>query len=184
MQHDKLEQYIQTNREAFDFGVPSLKVWAEIDSALEAKKGKVRHLRRVVGIAATVAFLLVSGGVIGSFFTKNTNATELASLETIDPELAKIEAYYQGQFNQKYKVLASVPHDESIDQDIEQIDASMEELRLALVNAPAGSQQRIVENLIRTYQLKVQVLERVLQRLQSGEDTITKPKDDEKKISI
>ncbi len=183
MQHDKLEQFIQDNREAFDFGAPSLKVWADIDVALEVKKGKVFSLWRVVGIAATVALLLVAGGVIGSMLTQQTAPVKIASLESIDPELAKIEDYYQQEFKEKYKVLASVPHDESIDEDIEQINKSMEELRKELVNAPRGTQQRIVENLIQTYKLKVQLLERVLQRLQTDKATISKPKDDEK-ISI
>ena len=183
MQYDKLEQFIHDNREAFDFGAPSLKVWADIDGALEVKKSKVRSLWRVVGIAATVALLLVAGGVIGSALTQQSAGVEIASLEAVDPELAEIEDYYQQQFKEKYKVLTSVPHDETIDEDIDEIDQTMEELRKELVNAPKGTQQRIVENLIQTYKLKVQLLERVLQRLQTDQEINTKPKDDEK-ISI
>ena len=184
MQHDKLEQFIQDNREALDFGAPSLKVWAKIDGALETKKTNVRQLWRMVGIAATVAFLLVAGGIIGSLLTTSKATPHgIVSLEDIDPELAKIEGYYQRQFNQKYKILTSVPHDKSIDQDIEQINASLEELHRELISAPKGAQKRIVDNLIQTYQLKVRLLERVLQRIQSEDQNIAKPKEHEK-ISI
>ena len=43
----------------------------------------------------------------------------------------------------------------------------MDELRLELEVAPRGAEEQIVTNLIRSYQIKVKILERVLERIGS-----------------
>jgi hypothetical protein len=43
----------------------------------------------------------------------------------------------------------------------------MLELREELLNAPEGKEEEIINNLIKTYQTKVSILERVLERVQS-----------------
>ncbi len=50
----------------------------------------------------------------------------------------------------------------------------MEELRLELEVAPRGAEEQIVTNLIRSYQIKVKILERVLERIGS-EVPVTEP---------
>ena len=67
--------------------------------------------------------------------------------------------------------------------DLEQLDLTMQELRQELLRAPKGQEEQIIENLIRSYQTKVQILERVLERVQSTQQPNTlKPLDNEVSI--
>lgn len=180
---DNLEQFVRANREAFDDARPSLKVWADIDRALEQKKSRPFQWRRILQSVAAVLLLLVAGGLIGHQFSRGSvenNATE--TLARISPELAELEAHYNQQINAKFAKLANYPQQETVKADLAQIDETMDELRNEIVKAPAGMEKEIVTNLLRSYQLKVQILERVLERIQANEDGLNKPNINETSI--
>lgn len=163
---DNLEQFIQANRDAFDDARPSLKVWADIDRALEHKKPQSFHLRRILQSAAAVLLLLLAGALIGHQLSRGPQETTTAeTLARISPELAELEAHYNQQIEQKIARLANYPQKETVKADLAQIDETMDELRNEIVKAPAGMEEEIVRNLLRSYQLKVQILERVLERI-------------------
>ncbi len=179
---DNLEQFIQDNRADFDDAVPSLKAWAEIDKAIGNQQAKVFSIRRVLSIAASVVILLVAGAVVGIFMTQNDGNID-EQLSEIAPEFVEAEKYYQQQFNRKYQQLTSYSHDQSVDEDLQQLDKIMQELKEELLVAPKGKEQELVESLIESYQTKLSILERVLNRIQSTEpQQNSKPKDNE--ISI
>ena len=165
MPRDQIEEFITQHREDFDDAIPSLKVWADIDSQLEKQKTfRRKNTWMYTRIAAAVVFLLISGGVVGSFISG-------ASAETValSPEIEEMEAFYSQQYQKKYAQLTSIPHDASILSDLGQVDVFLEELKQELAEAPKGSEERIIENLIKSYQLKIQILDRVLERIQNEE---------------
>jgi len=180
---DNLEQFIRANREAFDDARPSLKIWADIDRALEQKKSRPFQWRRLLQFAAAVVLLLVAGALIGHQLSRGVQETNsIETLARISPELADLEAHYNKQINQKFALLANYPQQETVKADFAQIDETMEELRNEIVKAPAGMEKEIVTNLLRSYQLKVQILERVLERIQADEATVNNPVFDETSI--
>jgi uncharacterized membrane-anchored protein YhcB (DUF1043 family) len=180
MPQDRLEEFIVVHRKDFDDAIPSLKVWAEIDSHLD----KVKPMRRrkawmYTRIAAAVVFLLIAGGVIGNFITADKNQPVALS-----PELQEMEAFYSQQFQKKYAQLTSLYQDETIENDLSQVDVFLEELKQELATAPKGSEERIIENLIQSYQLKIQILDRVLERIQNDQTEEKIETDERKSISI
>ncbi len=178
MKLDRLEQFVQDEREQFDGDVPSLKVWYGIEQELEAKveqKQSRFKVWRAMRLAAAVLFLLVTGGLIGSFITSNNNGTvstqQANVLETIDeiaPELGETEAYYQSQVQEKIQVLASYEEDPALLEELAEIDEAMQELKQELLDAPQGSEEEIINNIIRNYQIKIEILEHVLSRIQAA----------------
>lgn len=181
MMQDNLEQFIRANREAFDDARPSLKVWADIDRALEKKKSRPFQLRRILQSAAAVVLLLLAGGLIGHQLSRGSQEnTSIETLARISPELADLEAHYNQQINEKFAQLANYPQQETVKADLAQIDETMDELRSEILKAPAGMEKEIVINLLRSYQLKVQILERVLERIQTNEDGVLNPTNHEK----
>ena len=78
--------------------------------------------------------------------------------------------YYESEIDRRIQQVASYRHGASVLQDIEQLDTAMEELRRELRSAPAGKEDEIVENLIRSYQTKIAILERVLERIETTSD--------------
>jgi hypothetical protein len=180
---DNLEQFINDNRADFDDAVPSLKAWAEIDKAISSQKAKVITLRKVLAIAASVVILLVAGASFGAFMSNGSNDNLTAQLSEIAPDFVEAEQYYQQKIDRKYQQLASYSHDQTIEEDLSQLDELMNELKAELIVAPKGKEEEIVESLIESYQTKISILERVLDRIQSTQpQQNSKPKDNE--ISI
>lgn len=182
MQRDNLEKFILSHREEFDQAIPSLKVWADIDRELGHRRAKRITLWRVAQVAAAVAILLFSGALIGTYIASKSENTAIAALEELSPEYVEMQQYYEQQIDNQIRQLAHYQQGETVLEDIAQIDKAMEELKEDLLRAPQGQEQQIVENLIRTYQTKVQILERVLERIQNNNQETFKPEDDE--ISI
>jgi len=167
MAHDNLEQFIRDNRPLLDEDVPRLKVWADIESQLPKKPPLRVRILRLSSIAAAIVFLLSVGALLGIFWIGPQHVPQLAEMEDIDPKVLQMEEFYQSQIQEKYQVLTTYQQDPVVRQDFEQLDQTMEELRKELLNAPEGKEDEIIQNLIMTYQTKVKILERVLERIQS-----------------
>lgn len=182
MQRDNLEKFILANRDDFDRAVPNLKVWAEIDKKLEQKSSKRITLRQSIRIAAAILVILVIGGVIGNFLDFNKSAEQAAYLETVPPDFIELEQFYNQQIDQKYQQLVHHQKHHSVESELADIDKVMEELKQELLEAPAHSEPQILRNLIKTYQIKIQILERVLEYVQPADKQIVKPENNE--ISI
>ncbi len=186
MQHDNLEQFIQAHREDFDQEIPGLNVWANIDQTLSQQKThtiKRIHLWKSLRIAAAVLVLMVMGGFIGSYITQIQLGNIPENLTQISPEYAEMEQYYQQQIQDKYTQLVNYEQADVVKPDLDQLDTIMEELRTELVEAPQGSEEQIIENLIQSYQTKIDILSRVLERIQMTNPKTLKTDDDEK-VSI
>jgi len=183
MQRDSLEKFVLENREAFDDAIPSLKVWGEIDRSVNRREARRITLRRSLRIAAGVLFLLFAGALAGHYLSGLEEENPVAVLENVAPEYFEMAQYYEGEISSKEKQLAAYQQGETVLEDFAQLDEAMEELKEELLHAPKGQEEQIVENLIKNYQTKIQILERVLERIQSNTNQEQfKPADDE--ISI
>jgi len=187
---DSLEKFILENRTAFDEAVPSLKVWAEIDKQLEARTARRVSLWRYVRVAAAVVVLLISGSVIGPYFSNNHQSALVSSLAEVAPEYGEMEQYYTKQINQKEQQLASLQPDKKVSEDLKELDRFYADLKKELQNAPEGAEEQIVNAMINNYRTKLEILDQVLKKIQSTnqktfpeEDTVRK-KTEKNEISI
>lgn len=174
MQRDHLEQFILDKREFFDSATPGLQVWGEISQELDRRRYRRLILWKAGRAAAAVVALLACGALIGVYLFGN-QIRQAAALEKVAPEYAEVEEYYQQQIRQKYQQLAAYQREASVEKDLARLDEVMQELREELLVAPKGKEEQIVENLIQSYQAKVAILERVLERLQSTDPEMEKP---------
>lgn len=181
MQRDFLEQFISENREAFDHATPNLKVWADVNKALDARNPQAKRVMMwsKARIAAAVIVLIAVGAVFGSYLTRVNDQEAVASAEMVSPELMEAEQYYNGEVQKRYSQLANYQYDKSVDQDLQQIDKIMAELRADLAEVPKGMEEQIISNLIKSYQTKIRILERVLDRTQSNHSKTSKSASDE-----
>ncbi len=181
MQRDFIEQFINDNREAFDDATPSLKVWAGIDKTLGAERPQAKRvfMWSKARIAASVVALIAVGALFGSYLTRVNDQEVVASAEMLSPELLETEQYYSSEVQKRYAKLANYQYDKSVDQDLKQIDQIMDELRADLAEVPKGKEEEIISNLIKSYQTKIRILERVLDRTQSNHSNSSKSANDE-----
>ena len=178
MQRDYLEQFIHDQRDAFDRSVPELQVWGEISQELDRRQSRRLAFWKIGRAAAAVVALLACGALLGAYFFGN-QMQQTASLERIAPEYAEAEAYYKDQIQEKYQQLAAYQRDNIVEKDLARLDKVMQELRQELLVAPKGKEEEIVEDLIQSYQAKVAILERVLDRLQEANPEMVKPAENE-----
>ena len=172
---DNLEKFIGTNRMDFDAEIPSEKVWIGLEKHLSKKKTRrFTFDPRITRIAAAVALLAI-GTIIGMVVQKkygptlvDDNGTPLAS------DLKEAEKYYDTRIKSNMIRLASYKADSTIYFDLRQIDAVQQELRNELQQAPLSSQTEIIQHMIQNYQIKADILERVLEQVQKNTNQFIK----------
>lgn len=162
---DNLEKFILDNRASFDDAMPGLHVWANIDRQLE-----IKPLRRIVWmkrlrLAAAVALLLTAGGIMGAYLANSSR--QVKSLADISPEHAEMERYFKTQVRNKMTQLASLRQDTYVQTDIQELDALYEQLSQELRTAPQGAEEKIIQAMINNYQTKIDILEQVLDKVQT-----------------
>lgn len=201
---DGFEKFVKNNRAAFDTKVPSFDLWENIEKELnEQKEEKIvpmfvvksekntfrRRIMRYGSIAAVGLLLLTVGGVIGSqWFSGGDNsvANVEVSLSDVSDEYAETEAYYAQKVKSNINELKKRNYDESILDDIEELDEAFQELKKELGQSNAFSNEEIVQAMIENYQMKIEILERVLERLpvESDGDKATKKERSNEKANI
>ncbi len=162
---ENLEKFISKNRGAFDDKTPPDRVWQKVEAQLQPK-AKRFVLWRGIKVAAAVLLLLTAGALIGISFTNYQQSGQLAEASLTD-EFLEVERYYQQQVNQKVNQLVSMKnYDQSIDEDLDQLDVSIKELKEEIADAPKGSEAEMINTMINNYKTKVELLERVLEHMQ------------------
>ena len=165
---ENLEDFIKKNRNQFDQKIPDLKVWTEIEKQLPAPKATRISLFRVMSIAASVIFLLALGAYGGKYFMSSSplNTEPMAiSLDDISTEYGQLERDFQKQIRRKRAQLASYNYDVTVNEDLTDLDKTLDELRKELIDVPKGSEEQIVDAMIKNYKTKVAILEIVLEKI-------------------
>jgi hypothetical protein len=171
-----IETFIGENRSAFDTEIPHLKIWAGIDKTLNPPTQKKQtifqtRLAQPFGRIAAAVALLIIGAVAGFYLNDKTEAVAAANdLEEVAPNFKQTERYYNQQVQEKLSRLASYEQtDPSVLSDLKQIDEVQEELKKELEEAPTSTREEIVRRVIQNYQIKLNILERVLEQVDQHE---------------
>ncbi|WP_297088565.1 hypothetical protein [uncultured Draconibacterium sp.] len=166
MKTNKLEDFVKTNREEFDFRAPSPDVWAKIEASTQ--KPKVIPLRRYLSRIAVVAVVLVVTTLViwqGSFLNTKSMA------ENADPELMELieaEAFYSHQVNQKLKEIQKCYYTfPELKEDIETDLNELESMYLLLKNDLEEniSNKSVIEAMIENNRYRLQLCDDVLDQI-------------------
>jgi hypothetical protein len=185
-----LEAFIRTNRDDFDVAVPNPGAWSAVERALTAPETMMvwrggQWQGWVVRIAAAVA-LLLTGLAVGIWYAKNDAAPVAASKDGIElremsSEYAELQDYYERDIAGKAQKLATFTSntDTELNNDLEQMDRIMAELRHELADVPPANREQVVKAMIETYKAKAAILSKVLDQI---ENTTEKKKEDDDSI--
>lgn len=188
----KFEEYIANNRNEFDNKAVPTKSWDTIVQKLEAiEQKKSDHLvvrksirKFSLSIAASIIFLLTVGAFGGIFLSKTYN-NKSAIASKIDPDYNDTENFYIRKVGYKLNELSKYNQDEDIKADLNQIDQFILELKEELQNAPKGGREKIIKNMIVNYQLKLEILDKVLQHVQASPENLSNQKNlENEKINL
>jgi hypothetical protein len=183
---DNIEKFVQNNAEQFDTATPNLKIWANIENKLPQQTTKVNTpIVAKLGWwrqAAAAAILLLCGVGLGLFINTKKEATITQAMGQMAPEMQETEQFYNKKIETKLTQYASYTQDPSVLADLKQVDEVQEELRKELENAPTTAREDIVKRLIKNYQIKLGILERVLNNINEHQLENQKPQQQHESI--
>jgi uncharacterized protein HemX len=185
MKTNPLEDFIRSNREALDQTDPPTDLFDRIQEQLPApvpqQQPRVIHLglRQVAAAAAVILMAFLAGMGISGWQQQQIQARATR----IQPDFAEAEQYYRIQVRQRIRQLETTAgNNEAVLSDIRQLDQLMEELRHELSQAPVGAEEQIVANLIQTYKIKIDILEKVLEHRASHKQPLIKTHSHEQEL--
>lgn len=172
---DNLEKFIGTNRPDFDAEIPTEKVWINLEKHLNKKQPRrILFGALAMKIAAAVALLILGTG-IGISIQKKYGGNSAEDMGTpLATNLKEAEKFYDTRIKSDMIQLAAFKTDSTVYFDLRQIDAVQEELRQELQQAPLSSQTDIIQKMIQNYQIKADILERVLKQMGKNPDHFIK----------
>lgn len=167
---DNLEKFISQNRADFDDKSPPDRTWRAIEKEVHPTAKRITFWRGFK-VAAAILLLLTTGAAMGIAFMNSQNASTLAS-NSLTEEFLEVERFYQKEINVKVMQLASMKiYDTSVNDDLAQLDVSINELKSEIADAPKGSEAEIISTMINNYKTKVELLERILERMENNKKT-------------
>lgn len=170
MRKGRLEQFIDDNRTEFDSELPNMKLWGEIDKAVNPKPKK-GHWQIASRAVAGIALLLFFGYLsFGNFYQKeyqNINKKPQALAVDQNPELSEIKDYYSNRINKSMgKLVAIGHHDPDLFRDIKQMEMFYDTLQMEWAKNPHKSDDQLVNAMIENYKSRSELLENVLQHIE------------------
>jgi len=175
-----LDKIIKDNRLDFDSYEPSNGHFDRFDQKLKEFNRKKRSFSIAYLLkAAVVAILVVFSGLwVYENFESRSN-TGIA-LSEISPEYGEVEMYYTHLVSQKYGEINQCKSLDSTQKimlvnELNEMDSIYDNLKQDLITNP--NDQRVINAMIQHYQLKVEVMNQILQQLQQAQD-INKQKSD------
>ncbi|MCG8579738.1 MAG: hypothetical protein MI866_07470 [Bacteroidales bacterium] len=164
---DRLKEYIDENREAFDSLDAPAESWDAIDRRLNARKYKRRAIFRYSGIATAAAFAGIM--LYMAVLQPGSNAKQMQEVSY----MSEAELYYATEVNQKrarvYQMSAQHPELQSeMDNDLAELDTIMAELKRDLKDNVDNAE--VVEAMIQNYRMKLSILEDIMEFLEEQQE--------------
>lgn len=165
---DSFKKFIETNSEAFDTEMPPLAVWKNIERRLPTVQKKIKRTFSFLRIAAAVALLIIGAGL--GIFLNNTLVSKNSevAVDAVAPDFEEAKKFYTTKINQSITQLVSYNGDSTVLNDVQEVDSFQNELFNELRNAPESSREEIVKRIIHSYQIKLGILDHVLERVQNN----------------
>jgi hypothetical protein len=166
---DRFEEFMEQNREQFDFRDPDPAVWDRISKSLPAKR-KIDWMLFMKRAAVVILIFAASYGVneMVHRYRDGKMNSRIAGERNV-PGLKEAEAYYTGLINQKLDelkpVMANCPSlQEELNYDMSELDSVYSDLKTDLKDNMAN--QEVIEAIIENYRLKISILEDLLKELE------------------
>lgn len=168
MSRDDLKSFVDQHREAFDDAPLPDHLWEKIRKEIQpgSHQRPIRTIRRWhYGVAATV--LIAIGIGIGLWFAQPGFTVPDAALV----ELRETEAYYQSRVDRSLQQLRAAGALPVVAKDLQEMNDYISDLKSELDQVPDAHREEVIRSIILNYQLKVDLLERILQQTPSQNRT-------------
>lgn len=170
---DPLESFIITHKSEFESELPSKRVWEAIEGTLDDSSSRRIHWRRrrVAFTAIAAVGLLFLGLAIGLMVGTSPDSTTFSnSLTRVDPQRAEAELYFHQAIMVRLNKVHQAGLSGEITEDLDQLADQMTILEAAFEEALPSQREYIIHSMIRNYQIRIELLETVLQETNLYQD--------------
>jgi hypothetical protein len=175
MPEKSFEDFIRQHRPDFEEHGPGPGVWAQLEKELMPPKKEtiIRRLGRNWVKAAAVLVLVVNSVVIYQFLQMK----KAQHLENVSPELQDARMYYTSQIEERLSAIKSYPSsvvglDSTARKELELRNETYQVLETELIQNPGN--ERIKAAMVHYYQLKLDLLDKILDELKEKQPGIQK----------
>ena len=175
---DNLEKFIKDNKKQFNLEEPRPEVWNKIQEHRKPKRESTKQRfilpYKVMRLAASVLILALAA--FGTYKLVSPQETVVVSnSESLPQELIEMDHYYESQVNSYVTQVKTIIQDEDILKDIENDLALLnsEKEQLFKDYGTEIDEEQVVQALISTYRMKIQILEDILKLLNEHHDEQT-----------
>ena len=159
-----LEKYIREHRLMFDTDQPPSGHFDRFREKLDEKPVRKIRFRHVIQVAASVAIILASGFVI----IRHDRSGDKVAVQEIPAGVMEADEYYAEQLNAKYEQIRDFSFENQEEKallldELEDLDAHHQQLMTDLQANP--DDERVINALIRHYQLKLEVMDQIINQL-------------------
>lgn len=186
----EIEAYIRKNRQALDVEEPRPELWGEIEKKLDNVILPVsprKHFFMRYPYWKVAAIVLVTVGLCYIIFTQHsmrqraqvlsgsfTQMTFSKQPGINNPEVMELESYYFMEINQRLDQLEQYELDKyhfvpEFLEELAQAEQSYLDIKQDFLED--GVNERLVSGMIATYELKIKILEQLLQQIQESQQT-------------
>ncbi|MBX2894346.1 MAG: hypothetical protein KF763_02825 [Cyclobacteriaceae bacterium] len=160
--NNSLKDFIDNNREAFDYRVPTDKVWNQIESKLP--QTSVWNDIRIWRVAAIVLF-----GISGLlFFTNKPVLKQNQQQAQLQGEFSNLEKFYTDQIAEKVEWISDTRDtfaDDQFAQDFKKLDAMYQVLREQMKINPT---EQVKDALVLNMLVRIDLLNQQIQKLEES----------------
>ncbi len=155
MKKNNLEQFIRSNRDAFD----DLKAPKGLFDKIVLQEHKVHPLWKWMAIAASALLLISVGYIAGSRLRPESRIAGWS-------EFQEAEKYYQDKINVKMEEMKALPVSSEVLSDIQALDEVYAQLRKQLLEDPNADSKVLLSAMIKHQKQKLEVMDEILQRVE------------------
>jgi hypothetical protein len=183
MKTDRLEKFIEQNRAAFDDIEPSPDLWNNIGQKIDRKnKRALPVLNSWIWKAAAIILVFTSSWLIhdyvdGTVKNKAAKTSGPFSGSEVLNDLADGEAYYTAQISNKQEELEKYTRQypeimDDLKREFRELDHDNLQLKEDLVESNAN--EKVIEAIMQSYRIKLQILNQVLSELKNNRNLSAK----------
>lgn len=183
MSESSFEDFISRHRQDFEENGPSQRVWAQLEKELAPKKSSkvIQLIGRHWLKAAAILVLVVNSVVIYQFLQMKKSE----HLVNVSPEMQEAKMYYTSQIEQRLETIKAYPDtvlglDSTGRKELELRNDTYQMLEAELIQNPGN--ERIKAAMVRYYQLKLDLLDKILEELREKQPISQKRSNYEREI--
>jgi hypothetical protein len=169
--NNNLEKFIREHRSEFDLKTPPDRIWSELDRKLHPASSATNSSFSFLRIAASVIILFGLGIGFGMYISNFQTENQSFVNSPLYEEHQEAKAYYLQRVNQSWNQISQYGDHQLVQEDLDQLDIIYQELKTELSQSGHQKNDIIVEEMIRNYRTRAELLETVLERIKSSENS-------------